>query len=301
MRDFIDNSLQLRTTISNETGGWRLAWHAAMLLSVALVLLFADLRGWLQPAHSLVEQLLAPSTTRLTHLHNTMWDAGHGLFAWQQVQQENIALRQQISQLQAELVLREQAVVENARLREQLAIQEQRPWSLIGAEVTVRTPDVARRVMTISRGAADGLTAGMAVVGQTGTGPVALIGVIEAVNHRTASVLLTTDFGNRLSVRVVHQGDSTLALMQGQWQRGSRLRLEQAEQDSLLQEGAIVVSAGLTGKLAFDLPLASVPEGVPIGVIDAATNDGNDRYADVRPYADPDQVRYVWVILSRDE
>lgn len=173
MRDFIDNAPQLRPTRSNETGGRRLRWHAAMLVSVALVLFFADLRGWLQPAHSLVEQMLAPSTTRLTHLHDATRDVWQGLFAWQQVQQENIALRQQISQLQAELVLREQAVVENARLREQLAIQEQRPWSLIGAEVTVRTPDVARRVITISRGAADGVVSGMAVVGQTGTGPVA--------------------------------------------------------------------------------------------------------------------------------
>ncbi len=301
MRDFIDRPPRLRPETNTAASLRRPLLHAGMLGGIALVLLLADLQGMLGSLRSTLTYLTAPTTARLSALQNDLHDRWRGVFEWQALQAENTALRQQISQLQAELIAREQALVENSQLRKQLAIEEQRPWHLIGAEVTIRTPDAARRVMTIARGSHDGVAPGMAVIGQTGTGPVALIGVIEAVSQRTATVLLTTDFDSRLSVRVVYAGDTTLALMQGQWQSGSRLRLEQAERSSLLQPAAIVTSAGLTGKLAFNLPLASIPAGVPIGVIETAADDGNYRFADVRPYADPDQVRYVWVILSSDE
>lgn len=301
MRDFIDKPPHLRPETHNTASLRRPMLHALVFGGIALALLLADTRGMLASLRGTLEQIAAPTTIQLTAMQDRLRDTWRGVFAWQTVQQENAALRQQISQLQAELVAREQAMVENARLRQQLAIEEQRPWDLLGAEVTIRIPDSARRVITIARGAYDGITPGMAVVGQTGTGPVALVGIVETVSQRTATVLLTTDFANRLSVRVVYQGDTTLALMQGQWQSGSRLRIEQAEQERLLQPDAIVTSAGLTGKLTFDLPLASIPEGIPVGVIETATSEGNDRFANVRPYADPDQVRYVWVIRNTDE
>jgi rod shape-determining protein MreC len=243
-------------------------------------------------------QVAGPVAQPLTVFHDGVADTWHDITDIQRLRAENEALKQQQSQLQSELIKREQAMVENVRLRQQLEIEEQYPWHLLGAEVVVRSPDAGRRLISIACGSSDGVQVGMAVVGQTGSGPVALVGIVEEVYQHTASVLLTTDFGSRVSARVLHNGETALGLVQGQWQRGSRLRLEQVDDETVLTEGATVISAGLSNELGFDVPLASVPPGVPIGEIEELTNDGSQQFAKLRPYADPDRVRYVWVILA---
>jgi rod shape-determining protein MreC len=98
----------------------------------------------------------------------------------------------------------------------------------------------------------------------------------------------------------LHDGDSSLGLVQGQWQQGSRLRLEQVNREQVLVVGATVVSAGLTHESGLTLPLAEVPPGVPIGEVETISNDGYNQVAELRPYTDPDQVYYVWVILNQE-
>jgi rod shape-determining protein MreC len=61
-----------------------------------------------------------------------------------------------------------------------------------------------------------------------------------------------------------------------------------------------VVSAGLTGSLHIPLDLAVVPANIPIGSVETVSASGQEQSAELRPFVDPDQVRYVWVILSQD-
>jgi rod shape-determining protein MreC len=154
--------------------------------------------------------------------------------------------------------------------------------------------------MIIARGSADGVTTGMAVIGQDPGGPAALVGVIESAGTHTAEVLLITDVSSQISARVIHGTVANLGLAQGQWQRGSRLSLGQIDRSTLLALGDSVVSAGLTGSLHVTLDLAAVPANIPIGSVDTITVSGQEQSADLRPFVDPDQVRYVWVILSQD-
>lgn len=270
-----------------------------ILCLVAGALLWLDVGGILSPVRTMVGQSLSPVAAQMTRFSNGVGDFVGSFDNADHLRAENERLRQEQSELQAELIKREQALVENSQLRQQLAIEEQQPWVLRGAEVTMRSPDAGRRVITIALGSEDKVDVGMAVVGQTGSGPAALIGVVEEVSATTANVLLMTDFGCRVSAHVLHDGTSMLGLVQGQWQHGSRLRLEHLEDSGTLAEGAIVVSAGLTNELGVQLPMASVPPGVPIGEIEAVQNDGHTQVAELRPYADPDQVRYVWVIVDQ--
>lgn len=300
MRDYMDNPAHLRDMRASAAPLRRPLLIALVLCLLAGGVLWLDVRGMLAPFRSNVEQTISPVAARLTHWQAGLGDVWYDLVHWRQLRAENAALRQQLGQMQAELIVRERALVENTHLRQQLAIESQQPWHVLGAEVTVRSPDAVRRVMTVARGRLHGVAPGMAVVGRTG-GPVALVGIVESVSDHTASVLLTTDFASRLSARVIHHGDSALGLVQGQWQRGSRLRLEQVERTSVLQEGAIVLTGGLTGELAFPLPLASVPASIPIGEVERLVVNDNTVHAELYPYADPDQVRYVWIILSQDD
>lgn len=301
MRDYIDNpNLKVRGGSSSSGLVRRPLLLALGLCIIAGLLMWGDTQGWLSPVRGVLEQILSPVAQPLTNVRNSIAHIFSTVGDLQHLQGENELLRQQNSQLQAALIAREQALAENLYLRQQLEIEQHQPWRLLGADVTMRSPDAGRRVFTIARGSKDGVAVGMAVVGQTGVGPVALVGIVEEVAQHAASVLMTTDFGSRVSARVLWQGESALGLVQGQWQRGSRLRLEQVERETVLAVGAIVVTAGLSGELSVPLPLAAVPSGVPIGEVKVVNNDGYDRFAELSTYADPDQVRYVWVILGQE-
>ena len=92
-----------------------------------------------------------------------------------------------------------------------------------------------------------------------------------------------------------------MVLGAGRWQTGSRLRLEQVDRALPLAASDVVVTAGLTARLDSDLPRAAIPKGIPIGAVESAQADGHSQMAELRPFVDPDRVRYVWVILGQGE
>jgi rod shape-determining protein MreC len=103
---------------------------------------------------------------------------------------------------------------------------------------------------------------------------------------------------HQVSARVLHADDAALGLVQGQWQQGSRLRALQLERDIQIAAGDKVVSAGLTEVLDIQLDVATIPPDIPIGVVESIHNDQHSRYAELRPFVDPDQVRYVWIVVA---
>jgi rod shape-determining protein MreC len=300
MRDYLDNRpIKLRQ--ERLPASWRPYVFGLLLCVLAVILWLLDTRGLFVPVRGFVQQGLSPITRNLTGLRDGIVGFWTGVGDVRSLREENEALKQQVSSLEADLIAYKQDKIELERLRQQLDIQRHQPWLLRGAEVNVRSPDAGRRVITIDRGSNDGIKVGMAVVGQTGSAPAALIGVVEAIGPRTADVLLITDIGSQISGRVLHDNDTALGLILGQWQRGSRLRLEQLEREARLSVGDAVVSAGLSRALHLPLDLATVPAGIPIGSIESIDMDGPERIAELRPYVDPDQVRNVWVIIDQND
>ncbi|PDW04875.1 rod shape-determining protein MreC [Candidatus Viridilinea mediisalina] len=301
MRDLLDDKpLKLRRErVAAPTSARPILLALVLCVLVALLLALGS-QGWLDPVRAGLQRVLAPPAQWLTSMRDDVagWFAG----PW-----GDAALRERVAELEREnsrlneaLIRHEQAHVENVFLRQQLAIQRERPWQLLGAEVAVRAPDAGRRVMLLSRGTRDGVQPGMAVIGQNPGGPAGLVGIVETVNSHTAEVLLLTDVGSQISGRVLHEGRATIGLVQGQWQRGSRLRLMQVERAMNLAVDAPVVTAGLTAVLELPFALAAVPANIPIGTIEYFETIEQYQQAELRPFVDTDQVRYVWVILSQD-
>src|SRR5690606_6468913 len=108
-------------------------------------------------------------------------------------------------------------------------------------------------------------------------------------------------FASVVSALVYHGNQSAQGIIQGRWQTGSRLSLEQVERTIPLAEGDVVVSAGLSAQFSADLPRAAIPKNIPIGIVESAQNNGHSQTAEVQPFVDPERVRYVWVILSHGE
>lgn len=305
MRDYLDtksSNLKVREEQTALPPSWRPFLVALLLGMVATFLLVLDVRGLLAPVRGGLQQTMNPLAVPMTSVRNDIADFLSDLKDFQRLREENRLLKHRVSQLETDQIMRDQIIVENARLRQQLQIEGRYPWRLVGAEVIIRSPDAGRRVITIARGRAEGVRQGMAVIGQTGSEPAALVGIVEEVNTHTASVLLITDVSCKISARVLYDGTLALGLVQGQWQNGSRLRLEQLDREIPLRSGRVVLSAGLTGELLLPLPLTSVPPGIPIGSVERIIeSDGLTQFAELRPYIDPDQVRYVWIVLNHDE
>jgi rod shape-determining protein MreC len=301
MRDYLDERpIKLRRERANTPASGRPFVLAAVLCLVAGALIILDRQGMITPIRLLLQQSIAPAAQSLTSLRDQAGDVASAPRSDEDLRARISALEQENSQLKAENLRIQQDQVENTFLRQQLQIQREQPWRLLGAEVTVRPPDAGRRVMTIARGTTDGVRAGMAVIGQNPGGPTALVGIVESASTHTAEVLLITDFSSQVSARVIHAARAGLGLVQGQWQQGSRLRLGQVDRSTLLAQGDAVVSAGLTGSLHMPLDLAVVPANIPIGSVETVSASGQEQSAELRPFVDPDQVRYVWVILNQD-
>jgi rod shape-determining protein MreC len=302
MRDLLDDRpIKLRRERSTAPATGRPFLIAIALCLLAGGLLLLDRQGLIDPLRHSAQQALAPLAQRLTGLRDGAAEAVTAPRGEAALQARVAELERENAALQAELLRREQAQVENVFLRQQLEIQRANPWTLLGAEVTVRSPDAGRRVMTIARGEREGVRPGMAVIGQTPGSAAALIGIVEEVGPGTAEVLLITDIGSQVSGRVIHEDRAEMGVVQGQWQRGSRLRLEQVSRSMTLAEGDPVVTAGLTAALGLPFDLAAVPPDIPIGSIERVSQAEQYQTAELRPFVDPDQVRYVWVILNQDD
>jgi rod shape-determining protein MreC len=296
MRDYLDTKprrVQSNTPIHPVALG-------ALLLFITGLLFILDYAGVLTPIRERATQLFNPVLATLNGAHDQTREwvsqvgSSSGLGAT--VEQQ----RKQIADLQATVVALQQVQVENNTLRKQLGISNQESWAkhMLPAEVVARSPDAVRRTMRIAVGSADGVTVGMAVIGQQGSSPPALVGVIEDVSDHMASVLLITDFGSQISARVIHGISSATGVVQGQWQQGSRLRLDQIPHDATFDADDAVVTAGLSQQLGVDLPLRAIPAGIPIGTVETTGAEGHTLTAELRPYVDPDQVRDVWVVLG---
>jgi|HigsolmetaAR202D_1030399.scaffolds.fasta_scaffold00034_34 Cell shape-determining protein len=273
---------------------------ALLLLSVTGVLFVLDYLGIITGARQAATVFLSPITGVVTSSREES-------FLWlERVNDvprlsEIVAEQQaQIAALEATVIALQQNQVENVTLRKQLSIREQYNWAanMIPAEIVARSPDAGRRTMSIALGSEAGVTVGMAVIGQQGSSPPALVGVVEQVTPRISTVLLITDFGSQISARVIHENTSATGIVQGQWQRGSRLRFDQVSRDAQFVIGDVVVTAGLSQQLGIDLPLSAIPAGIPIGTVEATGTSGHTLVAELRPFVDPDQVRDVWVVLA---
>lgn len=272
-----------------------------VLLAIAVGLVVLDRLGVLAPLRHQAEALIAPALTGLSSVQRLGTDLAARAQGDTPLQAELQALRDENSRLKAEQIRAQSLIQENERLREQLRIEQEQPWQLLGADVSAFSPDPGRHMLLLAVGSEQGVRVGMAVIARDGSSPPALIGVVERVGPHSAQVLLITDFSSSVSAQIYQNDTIVRGLLQGLWQRGSRLQLRDVEGSAQIVPGSVIVTSGLTAQISPDLPRAVIPKQVPIGVVESIQSDGRMQIADVTPFVDPDQVRYAWVILTTVE
>lgn len=270
-----------------------------LLILGALMLIFLDQQGRLDPLKGQLQRALQPATQTLTQTRIRM-GAVVGSITGQGAQQRRIAeLEQQVSALTEENIRFKTYQNKIMMLEQQLQIDQTYDWRTVAATVVQGSTDNGRRIVRIDRGQVDQVAVGMAVVAKEGGSPPALIGVVDQVYAQAADVLLMTDYGSTISARTAGTTTPADGLIAGQWQLGSRIKLTDVSREVPLEVDQYVVTAGLSKGLATETPIAQVPPDVPIGTIISIARSGHSQSAEVQPFVDPDRVRSVWVITGQ--
>ncbi|GAC1354926.1 MAG: rod shape-determining protein MreC [Herpetosiphon sp.] len=272
---------------------------ALVVMIVAALLIPLDRAGLLDRAKGPLQAILMPTQRLLTNARLNVSSWSDDLLHWSTLRRRNGELEATVADLRRQVIQLQTLQSRNDALERELGIRQVYGWHMVSASVIQSTSSAGRRMIRIGKGKLDGVSVGMAVVAKEGSSPPSLVGVVDRSYAQTADVLLITDGTFSLAARTTSRTPA-IGLLVGQWQVGSRTRLEEVDRDATIASGDVVVSAGLSKPVSNDTPLAQIPANVPIGVVEQVSGSNYAKSAEVRPFIDPDRVRDLWVVTGED-
>lgn len=259
----------------------------AVLLLFPLAVFFAHAK---RPAeHSRVDRLLLAVTAPLEKVVGAAvtgtLEAWHGYVALRGAHERAGALVRENRDLKLELQELQQERAENDRLRRLLSVAEAEPRrAYLGARVIgVRLAPAGQQLVTIDKGADDGLARAMPVVVADG-----VVGRVHATSGRSADVLLAIDRNSSIAVRV--ERTRARANVRGLG-RPDQCRLDYALRSEDVIEGDLLVTSGTD---------ATFPPGLPVGRATRLQRAAHGLFQEgwVIPAVDPTRLEEVLVITS---
>ena len=196
---------------------------------------------------------------------------------------ENHQLRQQVQQLQREIIRLQEAGQENRQLRALLDYQRDHPGlEYLAASVIGYDPNGLVQSLTVDRGTKDGVQTGMVVVSAPG-----LLGKVVESYPRAARVLLITDPSNVINVLL--QRSRVQGVVTGRADRN--LDLQYVDKTADVVVGDLVLTSGLGG---------GYPEGIPLGRVSRIIDKDQALFKEiqVQPLASVASQRNVLVITD---
>ena len=206
-----------------------------------------------------------------------------------ELRSENDQLRAENERLRAAEARVKELERENQQLTAQANFAVQFPQlRLIPARVISRDPRSRSKYFVINRGAEDGVQVGMAAVS-----PDFLVGLVTAVEAKTARVTLIVDESMQVGVQL-QDDPRTQGILYGQWQKGGRLTMEYVERNITVPPNARIITSGLTQR---------VPKGLLVGVAANVKKDEQQDYQEIEvlPLTDFDGLESVTIILNPEQ
>jgi len=198
---------------------------------------------------------------------------------------ENRALQEEAIRLRSENRALQALAQENAELRDIVGFRRRAGHRLIAAEIIARDSSGWWQTVRLDRGRLDGIVADLAVVTPDG-----LAGRVVEVSDHTADVLLISDPGCRVAVRIARTGSNGILSGTGvRWNGQVVCRLDFVHRNHPIRPGDEVVTSGLGGVFPADLP---------VGFVETVETDATGLYrrADVLPRADISRMRRAFVL-----
>ena len=169
------------------------------LLLTTVLLLTLDLRGnpVIDAAREAFTQVMRPVETATSVVTNPIERIWNGITNYDDLEQENIALQEQVDRLIGTQAAAEAAVIEGKELQALYSLPSLSGIDTEVAQVIGRAVSNLDQVIEINKGSSSGIEVGMAVVNQAG-----LVGKVTQVTRSTARVMLVTDSRYTVAVKV---------------------------------------------------------------------------------------------------
>jgi rod shape-determining protein MreC len=271
-----------------DNGFWLLL--IALLLSILLGLGSVILSGSTDPLSNLANTLTSPFKSGVSAMLD--WAEGvYGyVFQFSEMEQELSDLRRRVADLEEQARQGQEALAENAQLRELLNLQERRKdLEFESAKITARSTSNWESTLTISKGSAAGVEAGDCVITETGV----LVGVVEETSLLSSTVATLID--TSIEVGGVVTRTYSAGILEGDFDLMNQglLRLSYLPEGAGLVAGDEVLTSGLGG---------IYPAGLVVGRVQGVFNDaaGMSRYAIVDPSVELGGLIEVFVIKDFD-
>ena len=170
----------------------------ALLLTTAL-LLTLDLRGnaVIDAGRDGFTQVMRPVETATGVVTNPIERMWKGITEYDDLEQENLALQEQVDRLIGTQAAAEAAVIEGQELQALYSLPSLSGIDTEVARVVGAAANNLDQVIEINKGSSSGIAVGMAVVNQAG-----LVGKVTQVTRTTARVMLVTDSRYSVAVKV---------------------------------------------------------------------------------------------------
>ena len=268
-------------------------WHRYRTLTFALLLVLASLvilavsvdrsRGMTRPEMFIVE-LIAPIQKGILNVINGIGDFGRKYILLTETADENIRLRQELTELKSTMVLFQESYQANQRLRRILEFKERSRLSMAAAEVVGLDPSGWFRTIIVDKGSNQGVGRGMAVVTSEG-----IVGRTIEVGPNHSKVLLLLD--RTSSIDALIQRSRARGVLKGS--PSGKCNLEFVIRNADVKAGDLVISSGLAGAFPKGFILGSVTK------VELATEgQGMFQNIEVAPAVDFDRLEEVLLVLS---
>jgi len=163
---------------------------------------------------------------------------------------ENKSLRKQLADAQRGLIQARVLAFENARLKRTLKLVGEQSQPIVAARIVGSDLTGTRRFATLAAGSADGVAPGQPVRAADG-----LVGRIAEVGTHASRIVLISDGGSAVPLRVVRTGEPALGEGRGD---GSLEIHSTIVGGPGFRRGDLVVTSGVGGVYPPDLPVAVV-------------------------------------------
>ena len=253
----------------------------AVVASIALML--ADGKNSMDKARNVMETAVGGLYYLANSLRTVLDGVSDNFVDTNKLQIENKALREQLREKNADLLLLDQLKVENQRLRLLLNSPLRTDEYKKIAEVLTAETDVYRQQIVINQGEKDGAYVGQPVIDEKG-----VIGQIISVGADTSRVLLLTDVTHSIPVQVLRNDVRVIASGTG---HTDELTLDNVPRSVDIEKGDLLVTSGLGGRFI---------EGYPVAVVQSVSRDGSNYFATVKckPLAELERLRYVLLLWT---
>jgi rod shape-determining protein MreC len=175
---------------------------------------------------------------------------GHGIGAYFRAGSQNKALRDELKTAQRRLIRARALEYENHRLKQIARLIERQPRTVVAARLIGSDLAGHRRFATLSAGAGAGVRSGQPVRSADG-----LVGRIFETGQFASRVVLLTDGGNTIPVRMTRSGVAALAIGRGDGGLDIRALLGGGIP---FKRGDVAVTSGTGGVYSPNIPVAVV-------------------------------------------